>query len=289
MRRNSPRSTVANRQPQITRWRIGSLVVAIIAVIACGWFAIVNWLPKPPAKPDPTWARIVDTGVFRVGIDPSFPPFESDDSKGQLHGMDIALVDEIVREWSNANATPIQVEYFYTGFDGLYDALKAGQFDAIVSALPYDPKRTEDVRFSHSYFNGGPLMVVRENDTTTKMYSDLQGKRIGIELGTTGDAFARRWSKRLKLDLREFDTGADALRALQAGQIDCALTDIIAFNDFMRSHSGLKTIGEPLVDELMVAAVHKNAPTLLGQINAVIDAMKKDGRLEQLWKEWLVN
>jgi len=115
MRRNSPQSTVPGRQPQITRWRIGSLVFAIIAVIACGWFAIVNWLPKPPAKPDPTWARIVDTGVFRVGIDPSFPPFESDDSKGQLHGMDIALVDEIVREWSNANATPIQVEYFYTG------------------------------------------------------------------------------------------------------------------------------------------------------------------------------
>jgi polar amino acid transport system substrate-binding protein len=205
-----------------------------------------------------------------------------------LTGLDIALANELVREWSAANDTPIRVEYVYTGFDGLYDALKAGQFDAIISALPYDPKKTEDVGFSHSYFNGGPLIVIRESDTATKTYYDLAGKNIGVELGSTGDSFARRWQRRLKYAVHWYNTPADALRALRQGEVDGVFTDLIAFNDFARVNGGVKTVGDLLVNELIVIAVRKDTPTLLGQINAVIDAMKHDGRMDQLWEQWLV-
>lgn len=296
MRQDSQQSTVVSQLSRITHhasrfafWRVGSLPFIVIVLMLVTWYAFANWLPKPPAKPDATWTRIVETGALRVGIDPSFPPFESEDGKGHLRGLDIALVDEILREWSKQIETPIHAEYIYTGYDGLYDALKAGQFDAIVSALPHDSKRTEDVRFSHSYFNGGPFIIVRAQDTTTKTHFDLQGKRIGVELGSTGDAFARRWEKRLKYDRREFHAPAETLRALNDGHIDAAFVDLIAFYEFTRTNRGVKSIGAPLADELMVIAVRKDAPTLLAQINAVIAAMKADGRLEQLWQTWLVS
>lgn len=274
---------------RFTTWRVGTLPLLFLALILLVIWSLVTFLPKPPQTPDATWVRILQTGALRVGIDPSFPPFESDDGKGNLKGLDIALIDEMLREWSAANETPLHAEYIYTGYDGLYDALKAGQFDAIISALPYDPKRTEDVQYSHSYFDGGPVIVVRENDSTTKTYYDLQSKRIGIELGSTGDTFARRWQRRLKFDLREFGTPTEALRALQSNQVDAVLTDLIAFNDFSTSEPGLKIVGEPLVNELMVVAVRKDAYTLQAQINNVIDAMKGDGRMEQFWKQWLVS
>lgn len=281
---------------QVSRFKVsgrslkpGTLPIAIVAFIILAGFALANWLPKPSAKPDATWSRIIETGTFRIGIDPSFPPFESEDGKGHLKGLDIALVDEMVQQWSRESlTTTVHVEYVYTGFDGLYDALRAGQFDAIVSALPYDAKRTEDVYFSHAYFNGGPYIVVREQDTTTKTYADLEGKRIGIELGSTGDAFARRWQKRFKYDLREFNLPGEALRALKQGEVDAVFTDLIAFNDFSRTNAGLKTVGTPLVNEYLVIAVRKDSPTLLTQINAVIVAMKNDGRLERLYQQWLV-
>ncbi len=267
----------------------GTLPVAMIALIIIVGYALVNGLPKPPAKPDATWSRIIATGTFRVGMDPSFPPFESEDGKGHLKGLDIALVDEMVQQWSRESlTTTVHAEYIYTGLDGLYDALRAGQFDAIVSALPYDPKRTEDVYFSHAYFDGGPYIIVREPDATTKTYADLEGKRIGIELGTTGDVFARRWQKRFKYDLREFDLASEALRALKQGEVDAVFTDWIAFNEFARTNAGVKTVGTPLVHEYLVVAVRKDSPTLLAQINAVIRAMKNDGRLEWLYKQWLV-
>ncbi len=286
------RGLVTRHSPPATRLRPGTLPLVILALIVLAYYAFVTFAPKPPPKPDATWIRIVDEGVFRIGIDPSFPPFEADDGKGNLSGLDIALADEIVRQWSNDNATTIRVEYVYTGYDGLYDALKAGQFDAILSALPYDPRKTEDVRFSHSYFNGGPLIVVREDDATTKSWYDLANKRVGVELGSSGDSFARRWQRRLKYDLREFNTAADALRALRNGQVDGVFTDAIAFNDFARPSTGsrqaggVKQVGDPLVNDLFVIAVRKDTPTLLAQINAVIDAMKRDGRMDKLYGEW---
>jgi polar amino acid transport system substrate-binding protein len=285
---------VANSKGFAIRYRldairlpVGTLPIVLLVLILLTYWAWVSFTPKPPAKPDPTWTRIVTEGVLRIGIDPSFPPFETDDGKGNLSGLDIALAKEFVQDWSKETVTPtIRVEYVYTGYDGLYDALNAGQFDAILSALPYNPQKTEDVLFSHSYFNGGPFIVVHAGDAKTRTFSDLANERVGVELGSSGDAFARKWERRLKFDLREFDTAVDALHTLQGNGIDAVFTDAITFDEFSKTASGLKSVGDPLSDDLYVIAVRKDEPTLLGQINAEIDAMKRDGRMETLQKEW---
>ena len=266
--------------------RFGTLPLALLAFVLLAFYARANWLPKPPPKPDSTWIRITQEGVFRIGIDPSFPPFGSDDGKGNLSGLDIALVNEIVRVWSEQNGAPIRIEYVYTGYDGLYDALKNGQFDAILSALPYDPRKTQDALYTHAYFNGGPFIVVREEDSAVKNWFDVAGKRIGVELGSSGDSFARRWQRRMRYQVREFGTPTEALRALHSGQVDATFVDMIAYSDFAKSTTGLRTAGDPLSNELIVIAVRRETPTLGAQINAVIDAMIRDGRMDQLYAEW---
>ncbi len=267
----------------------GTLPLVLIVLAVSGLYTLNALLPKPSPTPDPTWTRILADGEFRIGIDPSFPPFEIDDGKGHLSGLDIALANEIVSEWSRASGVDIKIRYVYNGFDGLYDALKSDQFDAILSALPYDPTKTEDVRFSHSYFNGGPLVVVRDSENSVKSYADLADRRIGVELGSSGDSFARRWERRLRYDLREFNTPSEALHALRLGQVDGVFTDEIAFNAFAHAEDGIKWVGNPLTNELYVIAVRKDSFTLLDQINAIVDAMKGDGRMEQLYQKWLVS
>lgn len=260
--------------------RIGTLPSALLALLIVVYVAYVLFFPVP-TKPDATWTRIQKEGVLRIGIDPSFPPFEADDGKGNLSGFDIALASALAQKWN------VRVQYVYTGFDGLYDALVGSQFDIILSALPYNPQKTEDVSFSHSYFNGGPVLVVRGEDNQTKSVFDLAQRGVAVELGTSGDAIARKWQRRLKLDLQEFDTTNQALRAVGRGEVAAALVDPISFYDLQRTgNTNLKVVGKTLADELYVIAVRKDSPTLLKEVNSVIDGMKRDGSLDELQAKW---
>ncbi len=223
-----------------------------------------------------------ETGVLRIGIDPSFPPFLVDDGKGNLSGFDIALAGRLAAEWG------LKIEYVYTGYDGLYDALSANQFDMILSALPYNPGRTQDVLFTHSYFDDGPVLVVPGSDNSTAAVSALSGRTVAVELGSGGDAYARVWRRPFGLDVRSFGTAAEALLAVQQGQAAGAIVEPIAFYDFGRANPapGLKMVGKPLRTEYYVMAVRKDAPVLLQQIDAIIDRMKEDGSLQELQRRW---
>ncbi len=263
---------------------IGSLPLSLLALLVLAYLAYTLFAPKPPPKPDATWTRIQQEGVLRIGVDPSSPPFVVDDGKGNLSGFDVALAKELASTWG------VKIQYVYTGYDGLYDALNGGQFDLILSALPYNPFKTQDVSFSHAYFNGGPVLVVRGDDTTTTGLDRLQGQAIAVELGSNGDAVARKWQRRYNLTLRQFNIGSEALRALQQRQVSAAIVDPITFFDFQRAEADVgvgswRIVGKPLADENYVIAVRQDSPTLLREINTVIDSLKREGRLEELQKE----
>lgn len=273
-----------NPNSKIRTLRPGSLLFVIIALALVTYLAFTNLLPSAPSKPDDTWTRIQNEKILRIGIDPSSPPFIADDGKGNLSGFDVALAKEMANQWG------VKIQWVYTGFDGLYDALNAGQFDMILSALPYNPNKTQDVRFTHAYFNGGPVLIVRGDDTTTTGLDRLQNQTIAVELGANGDAVARKWQKRYNLQLKQYDTAQEALRALQKGEVRAAITDPIAFIDFQRAEADTgalnwRIVGAPLAGENYVIAVRRDSPTLLGEINALIDSLQRDGRLEELQKE----
>jgi ABC-type amino acid transport substrate-binding protein len=77
---------------------------------------------------------------------------------------------------------------------------------------------------------------------------------------------------------------------LQAGTVDAAIVDPIAFYDWQRAEadSGAKTwriVGKPLADESYIIAVRRDSPTLLQQINARLDTLRRDGTLERMQRE----
>ena len=65
---------------------------------------------------DTSLERVRRGGVLRIGLDPTYPPFENGDT-GDLHGLDIDLAREIAAELE------VEAVFVYYGYDGLYDAL----------------------------------------------------------------------------------------------------------------------------------------------------------------------
>jgi polar amino acid transport system substrate-binding protein len=260
-----------------------SFVLLVIGLSLFAGLAIWRISARLGRDTDETWARIQREGVMRVGMDPSWPPFEYiDEPTGERVGFDVGLARAISQRLG------VEVEFVNVGFDSLYDALYVGRFDAIVSALPYDPLLYGDVAYSISYFNAGQVLVVRADEGGISEADDLSGKRLGIEFASEGDVVGRQLQKKIEgLSLQAYMTPQDVLRALREGEVEAAIVDAVSAHQFIATEGGVQVVGDPLTDELYVIAVRLDSPFLLRAINEALVEMREDGTLEGLQEKWL--
>lgn len=228
---------------------------------------------------DETWTRIQREGVMRVGLDPSFPPFEVD-TDGEIVGYDVDLARALADRWG------VDVQFIPISFDGLIDGLLAEQHELIISAFPYDPRLTQDVAYSEAYFNAGQVLVVAEASSIADT-GDLAGRRLAVEWGAGGDLEARRLVDRIAdLEVVPLETPADALDAVRTGSADAALVDAVSAYGYLGEHAGLQVVGEPLTDERYVIVVRPGSRRLLDEVDAALIDFRETGLLRRLRAEW---
>jgi ABC-type amino acid transport substrate-binding protein len=250
-----------------------------LAVLAGGLWLLLGGLPEAE---DPTWTRIVDSGVLPVCTDPSWPPFEFVDREtGAIEGFDV----ELARRLAQRLAPGVEARIVSVGFDSLYDALLAGRCDVVLSALPYEAMRTQDVAYSVAYFNAGLVLVVRQGSEIEAL-EDVEGLPVGVEWGFVPEGDSRQQAFLQSLGLRRYDTPASALRALQSGEVAAALVDRITALEYMGACRGLEIAGEPLADLNYVIPVRPDSFRLLDEVNRVLMEMRDDGAMEELGEEW---
>ncbi len=227
--------------------------------------------------------RILKTGVLRVGMDASYPPFEYVDGEGNLVGLDVDLGREL------AARLGVQARFVANlSYDGLYDALTADVVDVVISALYVDPTRMADFAYSRSYFNAGEVLVVRAGRTGVEQMADLAGQTLAVEWGSEGDVVARQWARRLVgLTVLPCQTAEEALARVASGEADAALVDHLSALAGMGQGLPLEVVGDPVTDELYAVAVRREDSALLRAVNGVLTAMEEDGSLPRLRQRWL--
>jgi ABC-type amino acid transport substrate-binding protein len=244
------------------------------------------WLMLAGQPDDGALERVRQTGVLRVGLDASFPPFEELDSTGQVVGYDADLAAAL------AARLAARAEFVNVGFDGLYEALAANRVDVVISSLAYDARRTRDVAYSPAYFNAGQQLVmpaghVTATANTLPLLELLSGKLVSVEWGSPGDMEARRLQHLTPgLRLLSFPGAGEALAALLAGEADAAISDGVAVHQFSRSHPGQLSTVRQLTDESYVTATRITARHLAQAINQALDELRQSGALEALETKW---
>ena len=245
------------------------------------------------ARPDDTWERVLETGTLRVGMDASFPPFESIAADGTLVGFDVDLARELGRRLG------VDVQFVANlPYDGLYDALTAKRVDVVISALVVNPDRMADFAYSASYFDAGQVLVVRPPSVPPACGGEEGGEcTLAVEFGTRGDKEARKWARRVAgLTIAPYQTAAESLAAVAAGEADAALVDhvsalmAIAQTPGVAENPrglGLVIVGEPVVEEPYAVAGRKESRHLLQALNEPLAEMEMDGTLERLAARWL--
>lgn len=259
-------------QPTRRAWMV--LFFALAALLALVLFLLRGRLF--PA--DPVWARVQRTGVWRVGMDPSFPPFEMTNETGEVVGFDVDLARALARRWG------VRVEIVGIGFDGLIDAVKAHKVDTAISAIPYDPLLTKDVRFSEPYFDAGWRVVVPRRSSLHTL-ADLAGARVAVEWGSEGDVWARRLQREhagMRLVLKP--SLEEALAALTTGEADAAVVDGVTYylhRDMWRQ------VGKALSHDPYVIVMPIEAFQLQKEVNATLKALQQEDVINALEKRWM--
>ena len=216
--------------------------------------------------------------ILLVGTDATYPPFEMVNTEtGQPEGFDIDIMKAIchINGW-----TP---EFIVTPFDGIISGLKGDKYDCIISAMTITEQRQAIVDFSESYYLAGQVIAVRPDDTIIASVEDLRGKKVGVQLGTTGEKMAKSLSG---LSVFSFYNIGAAFIDMENGQIDAILNDWPTTKEYIRLKGTAKTVGEILSKEYYGIAMKKGDAELAGKIDSAIFILKKSGEYDNISEKW---
>jgi ABC-type amino acid transport substrate-binding protein len=227
------------------------------------------------------WEQIQASGVLRVGLDPTYPPFETADD-GQLRGLDVDLARALAAELG------LEAQFVYFGYDGLYDALLSNQVDVLISALVVAPERARDFAYSVPYFNAGLVLVTRDETGAPQTMEEMDGRTLAVELGSQGHVEATTWERRLAgMEVRPYNSPDEALAAVVDGEAEAALVDQVSGRLFRQERPGLIIAGEPITVEPYAVVVRAEEEILLDELNGALVNLQERGVLDEIIREWL--
>lgn len=220
-------------------------------------------------------------GTLRVGMDPTFPPFELADG-GELRGLDVDIANAITEQLG------LEADFVLISYDGLYDSLATERVDLVLSAMVVMPERTKDFAYSESYFNAGEVLITSQQWAEAATLADLAGSTIAVELGSRGHVELIYWSNRLKnVDILPLESSAAAVDAVAAGKADAAVVDAVSGRLALIEHPQLQLSSIPVTVEPYAAVVRIADSLLLRHINEQIALLRSSGRLQEMTAFWL--
>lgn len=222
--------------------------------------------------------KLVSPGKLIAGSDTSFPPMESMNGT-TAEGFDVDLMDAIAKKLG------LQMVFQTEVFDTLIPTLKAGgKFDIIASSMTITDERKKEIDFSSPYIDSNQSVAVR-NGSPIKSANDLSGKKVGVQSGTTGEAWAKENLK--GATLVPFKTATEAFSSLQAGNVEAVVNDlpVSAFICKVPARD-LVVIMEIPTGEQYGFGISKDNPALLAGVNKALDELMKDGTYNTIYQKW---
>ena len=220
--------------------------------------------------------------TITVATDATWPPMEMVDTSKNIVGFDIDLMKAIAKE------AGVEVVFKNTAWDGIFGGLDAGKYDAIISSVTITDERKKQYDFSEPYINIGQILVVPKTVKNVKTLSDMKGKKVGAQIGTTG---AFEVKKASGVELKTYDEVGLAFEDMAAGRINGVVCDEPTAANFALQRAEYKEkfqiVGETFTKESYGIVVKKGNKELLDMLNKGIAAVKSKGIDGQLKKKWV--
>ena len=121
---------------------------------------------------------------------------------------------------------------------------------------------------------------------TVNSKDDLPGKKIGVQLGTTGDTDATAYEDEGST-VERYNKGSDAIQALKTGKIDCVIIDKQPAEAFVEKNDDLKILDDTFDAEEYAICIAKDNTDLTDEFNKAIEELKADGTIDTIISNYI--
>ncbi|WP_407306277.1 basic amino acid ABC transporter substrate-binding protein [Desulfosporosinus sp. SB140] len=249
----------------------GLLSLSLFALAGCGSSSTPAPSQTPSTTPAPT------EKVLKVGSDITYAPFEFMDEKQQPTGFDMELIQALGKDMG------YKVNVETASFDGLITALQAGKYDAVISAMTITDDRAKSVTFSDKYFKAVQYIAMKKG-SNFKTLEDLKGKKVGVQLNTTGqfDVEAKG------ITPKKYDTTPDAINDLLNGGLDAVVADgpVVIWFQTQNANAQIDAVQANVDPEFYGIAMKLGNKELADKMDASLKKLMDDGTYNAIYKKW---
>ncbi len=222
--------------------------------------------------------------VVVMGVSADYPPFEYN-KEGRIVGFDIDVARELATEAGFA------LEIQDIDFSALIPSLQSGRIDFVMSGMTINEERKRNIDFSEPYYQSSFAMIISKESTVSDG-KDVDGKKIGVQLGSTMEKFAKEQSKiHPKMEVVSLSRNPVLIQELKANRLDGVIVEEVQASEFIKFNPTLKSIGISWAGEGYAIAFPKHSPKgnlLKSQLNQALEKLQRTGKLAELKKKWLV-
>lgn len=215
-------------------------------------------------------------GTLVMATNAEFPPYEYYEG-GEIVGIDADIARAIAEDMG------MELVIEDMAFDSIIAAVQSGKADFGAAGMTVTEDRLASVNFSDTYAEAKQVIIVKEGSDITSA-DDLAGKKVGVQLGTTGDVLADEIENGT---VERYNKGAEAVMDLVGDRIDAVIIDNEPAKVFVAQNEGLTTIDDAYEAEEYAIAIAKDNTELVEKINASIANLKESGKLQEIIDKYI--
>ncbi len=253
------------------------------------------------AKDDAIAATLPDkykqSGTIVVATDPSYAPNEFlQEGSNDPVGMDIDLANAL------GQVLGLKTTIEPATFDGIIAGINAGRYDMSLSSFTDSKEREQSVNFVTYYEAGTSTMVLAGNPQNITTITDLCGRPVGAENGTTqldllndpevdGSVVKACTDAGKPAPIAQgFPKQTDVNSALAAGRIDAYMADtpVVAYA-VKQTGDKFEKVGEDQGTAPYGIALPKDPAALTTSVQQAMQKLMDSGAYQQILDNWGVS
>ena len=253
--------------------------LTLLFLVGCGALPAAAQTCKPAIAD----ADLVTPGKLQMSINPTLPPQQFVDEKGELQGLNVDLMREIAKRLC------IPLDLIRMDFPPMIPAMQGGRFDGINTGMFWTEERSK-IAYTVPYAQQTiSLTVASGSPLKLPDAAALAGRKAGVEV----NSYQERWLRGVDKDqvakgakpieILTFKTATDVLAALRAGQVETAILIDVTANEIKRR--GLIDITATGLGGAPTTQMYRNR-NVAEKVAATLTELKKDGYYGKLFDKY---